>query len=135
MQHEGRRSGKSVDLVDSSAQCAQDISVRGFVETDVAVTDLYEAEFAFELVMRRIFHIAERERLYDTALYNQQRARSSPGHAFQESAAVDAVARVVMCYVVVIGVLHKSLHSRDGTGAEAKNSQNLWAKKYFARRE
>src|SRR5438309_11510400 len=97
VEDECRRRWQRIDLVDGCSQRSDDVSIRGLVESDVAVTDLYEAEVTFQRVMRRVFKVAKRERLYNAALNNQQCSGACPGHAFQESAAVNAV--------VVMGLL------------------------------
>src|SRR5437762_1484312 len=83
-----RRQG--VDFVDRRLERAGDVFIRFFAKADVAVADLREGEIAAGFRVRG--RLAERARRKDSAAADRpDHARADPGHAFEKSAAVDAV--------------------------------------------
>src|SRR5215467_4562583 len=100
MQHECWRSLERVDLVDGDMQRTDHVLVRGFIEADVAVADLDEAELALQLVGGVFAHIAQCEGLQHSALQHKECSGPSPSHALEESATIDTVVAMVFVDVV-----------------------------------
>ena len=83
---------ESIDFIDGGLKRSRDVRIGRFAEADVAVADLHEVKFspgAFRVA-------AEGLGTEDAAADGPQDARAGPGHAFQETAAVDAVGRGIV---------------------------------------
>src|SRR5579863_8220705 len=91
MEHEFRGGGESIDLVDGRFQRRGYVRIGRFVEPHVAVADLHEAQTALDRFRIHFREAAHTVGLQNTALHNAEGASSRPGHALQESAAVDAI--------------------------------------------
>src|SRR5579863_6550254 len=84
---EGRLDGQAVDPGDCGLQRADDIRVGLLVKADVAVADLDEVQLSgpgFGVVASRLA-------AGYTSAHAPENSRAGPGHAVQETAAVDAV--------------------------------------------
>ena len=84
--------GQRVDLFDGGVQCARHVRVSGLVEAHVGVADLHEMEFA----LGGFGILAEGAGAQNAAADGPEDAGSGPSHAFEESAAVDAVVVVIV---------------------------------------
>ena len=119
MKNEIRRRGQCVDLGDSGLQSAGYICIGGLVETHVAVTDLDEAEFSLGILAANLGKTAEAVGLQDPAFHHAKGAGAGPGHALQETSAVNSIMVVVM-QEFVFGFLSHLLSSfkvlRSGVG-------------------
>src|SRR4051812_36350361 len=92
VQQECRRGVERVDLVNGGVQSSQHVGIRWLVETDMAVADLDETQFALEFFLRPLADFAHGKRFEHSALQHKISSCPGPSHAFQKSAAVDPVA-------------------------------------------
>ena len=97
--------GKSVDFVDGGLERRGDIRVRWFIESDMAIADLDEIQFA--PAAARHF-LSECPRTKNAAANGPDDAGAGPCHAFQESAPVDAVVILIVNVVIVNDVSRQS---------------------------
>src|SRR5579884_901089 len=90
MNYKVGRALQCVDFLDGLLECCGDVGVRGFVEADVAIADLNEAESSASahLVIR---HLTEGFRAQYPACSGPDHASSRPSHALQKSAAVHSI--------------------------------------------
>src|SRR5260221_170727 len=100
VEHEGRSSGQRVNLRDCLTQGCGDIFIRFLVESDVAVANLDEAQIRARGERGRVGSAAERLRLEDSGGHGADDPGARPSHAFEETAAVNAVLVVIVFYDV-----------------------------------
>src|SRR5205823_3234738 len=84
-----------VDLVDGGFQRACHIGVGRLVEAHVAVTYLNKAELTLRFFSSETGKPTQAVRLEYAALYHAKGPCAHPGHALQETSAIDAVMVVV----------------------------------------
>ena len=84
--------GQSIDLGDRFLQGADDILVRLFIETDMAVADLNEAEIARGDRSYRAEYFGSEH----SAAHRPKHPGAGPGHAFEEAAPIDAIRIVIL---------------------------------------
>ena len=104
-----------------------DVGVGRLVEADVAVADLHECEIRLR---GRLHWFAEHPRRGHSAGKSPNQAGAGPGHALQESAAVNAVSAAVgtdgvhlSCFVVQLFLL-KSSHVFSSRTRSACTEEN-----------
>src|SRR5437762_12993369 len=96
VQNEFGGSWQSIDLVNRSFERGDDIGICGLIESHMAVTDLGETQFTNAVQFLRMFVRAESVRLQHASFNQAQSTGARPGHAPQESAAIDAVTVVIV---------------------------------------
>ena len=78
-------------------QCPRDIRIGWFVESHVAVADLYEAQLTrSRCLASHLGHLTKAVRLKYTALHDAESSSPRPSHAFQESPPVYSILVVIM---------------------------------------
>jgi hypothetical protein len=92
VKYEFRRFGQRVDPIDRFLKSANDIRVRGLVETDVGITDLDEIEFRSCNNSRIGQNIPQCPRGENAAGDRADHRRAGPAHAAEKATAVDAIA-------------------------------------------
>src|ERR1017187_3318081 len=88
------RLGQRIDLVHGGLQRSHHVRIGRLVEPDMAVADLHESHLALGLA--RVCRFGECARAENADDDGPDYACSSPGHAFEESPAVDSVVVVVV---------------------------------------
>ena len=86
-----RHGRAGVDLVERELQRCGDVGVGGLVEADVAVADLDKGEVG---LLFSVMRLAESARDRNASGEGPDQAGAGPGHAFQKTAAVDAVVHI-----------------------------------------
>src|ERR1039457_679026 len=92
VQDESGRYWQSVDFVDRGLQRANDVGVRCFVETHMAIADLNETEFSLEFMTAHSGNPPQAIGVQHSAFDHAQGTRARPCHTLQEAPAVDSVA-------------------------------------------
>src|ERR1039458_8019078 len=77
----------------------------------MAVADLHKAEFTFHRHNLSADDLVHAIRLQHTAVEGPQHASAGPGHAFQETAAVDAVVVVIVNDFILHWFVRSSLRA------------------------
>src|SRR5260370_42501106 len=91
VQDERRRCRQRIHFGDRFAQGSGHISVRRLVEADMAVTDLYKAEVAFEIANLLAHDVAQGEGLHNTTLKHAERPGARPAKTLQKAPPRDAI--------------------------------------------
>src|SRR5690348_6302648 len=97
MDKERRRSRHRIDSIQRNLECRRNIFVRVFVEADMAIADLQEAQVGS--CWQRVSgfrNLSEGFRNEDTAADGPKQAGASPSHALQKAATIDSVVFVVV---------------------------------------
>src|SRR5690348_16346416 len=97
VQPKGRSFGQRVDLGHRLSQGSRDVLVGFLIESNMTVADLDKTQIGSGGSARRIGSLVESLRSENTAGHGPEHAGSSPSHAFEEPAAVDAVLVVIVC--------------------------------------
>src|SRR5215471_8981082 len=97
MQHELGGCSQTVNFVHRRLQCPRDIRIGRFIESHVAVADLYEAQLTrSRCLVSRLGHLTKAIGLKYTALHDAESPSPRPCHAFQESPPVYSILVVIM---------------------------------------
>src|SRR5579864_8841418 len=94
--HEVRTRRQRIDLIHRCFEGADHIRVRRFIESHVAITDLYKGEFSLGVIWTDACKVTEAVRVQDSALNNTKCPGARPGHAFEKTAAVDSIVIVIV---------------------------------------
>jgi hypothetical protein len=81
-----------VDLGYGFTQGSRHVWIGRFIEADMTITDLHEAEISSEVFYLLLQYLAESKRFQNAGLQQTKSARSSPGHALQKTATIHSVA-------------------------------------------
>ena len=95
VQEKFRIAWQRVDLLNRCLQRSDYVRIHRFVEAHVAVADLHKAQFTLGRGRVQLAQPAQAERLHHAAIHHAECPRSSPRHALQKAAPIDAVSVVV----------------------------------------